>query len=449
MRYSLEQLAGLWRQAGGPSRYAATMGAIALAESGGNPRATHTDADGSIDRGLWQINSVHGYPAAESFDPATNAREALQVFHSQGLTAWSTYVSGAYRRFMATSRSRPRWGVLSHGNYAGTDQGVDFTGSGPIPALDKGKVTAVRTVSIEEGGSYPLVAYQLQAGPYKGRYVYVMENFQPQVQRGQQLEQGDPIGEAAGRYPYIEYGFASGPDGSPAAPLYPNPHAPKAEGETMWSYMQGLIAGGPTLGPSIPGVPAVAVPPGGLPTPRDHGPAMAAGDGNTLVDTWSSGFGGGLFGFLGDVTGVGDIVDFLKAALWLVNPMNWLRVFEALVGAVFMFLSLIGLGVILASRSTVVQESAGLAQQAPGPLGAAGRTVTTASSLRGPQARRRVVSERIPQRVAERAATQQGEREERQAQRRARVAAARASGRRRAQAARTRDSADRFGQVPF
>lgn len=350
--------------------------------------------------------------------------------------------------------SRPRWGVLSRGNFGRVDQGVDFSGAGPIPALDKGVVTDVRHVNIIEGGSWPLVAYQLKAGPYKGRYVYVMENFAPRVQKGQQLEQGQTIGIAAGQNPYIEIGFAADASGTPAAPLYPNSGAPKPEGEAMWTYMQELFAGKPTsvIGPDFPGSPAPPVnPAGGAPTPAiDHGPAFsAASAGDTLVDTWSAGFGGGgILGFLGDVTGIGDVVDFLKAALWLVNPMNWLRLFELFVGGILLLLSMIGLGVVLAARSDVVQEAAGVAQQAPGPLGAAGRTVTTASQLRSPQARRRVVSDRIPERVATRAATQQGEREERESQRRARVAAARASGRRRVRVARTRDNSE-FGEVPF
>jgi hypothetical protein len=140
------------------------------------------------------------------------------------------------------------WGVFSASNYAGTDQGVDFTGSGPIPALAAARVTGIRSESIIEGGSYPVVAYQLEDGPYAGSYVYVMENFTPTVHVGEQLSRGQTVGIASGRYPYIEVGFASGPDGSAAAPLYPDPHGAKAEGATMWSYIQSLL-GDPPAGP--------------------------------------------------------------------------------------------------------------------------------------------------------------------------------------------------------
>jgi hypothetical protein len=71
------------------------MAAIALAESGGNPNAVNNDQNGTQDRGLWQINSIHGF--SNSFDPNANAQQAVSVEHSQGLTAWSTYIYGQYK----------------------------------------------------------------------------------------------------------------------------------------------------------------------------------------------------------------------------------------------------------------------------------------------------------------------------------------------------------------
>lgn len=75
--------------------------AIAMAESGGNPAATHHNTNGSTDYGLWQINSVHSdllSGGAKWQDPATNARMARSVYLSQGWHAWSTYNSGAYKK---------------------------------------------------------------------------------------------------------------------------------------------------------------------------------------------------------------------------------------------------------------------------------------------------------------------------------------------------------------
>jgi hypothetical protein len=47
-------------RAGGRTSAANMAAAIAMAESSGNPSASNRNTDGSIDRGLWQINSIHG-----------------------------------------------------------------------------------------------------------------------------------------------------------------------------------------------------------------------------------------------------------------------------------------------------------------------------------------------------------------------------------------------------
>jgi Transglycosylase SLT domain len=73
---------------------AALMAAIAEAESGGNPRA-HNASGAS---GLWQILGLP-FPG-NVYDPLTNAKMALAKFRSQGLGAWTTYTSGAYKQFL-------------------------------------------------------------------------------------------------------------------------------------------------------------------------------------------------------------------------------------------------------------------------------------------------------------------------------------------------------------
>lgn len=313
------------------------MAAIALAESGGDPRAKHRDADGSIDRGLWQINSVHGYGDA-SFVPIDNAREAVTIERSQGLGAWSTYVSGAYKRFMrgsgrtAQTAAPSSWGVLGPSHFAGVDQGVDFSGAGPIPALGDGRVTDVGTSGILEGGTYPVVVYQLDnPPPASSGFVYVAENFSPAVRKRQRVKLGQSIGEAAGRYPFIEVGWNKGPTGwDPVAPLDPNPHGAKQAGRDMWNFIRSVEGGS-----LIPGVPGTGTSVTGTRTR----PGTGSDGGGWLGDAWggfegavASGAGdvGSLFG---DVTGlISGPLDFLKAALWLVNPLNWLRAFEAIVG---------------------------------------------------------------------------------------------------------------------
>lgn len=84
------------RAAGFSSGEAVTAAAIAIAESGRNTRAVNRNTNGSVDRGLWQINSVHGYPADKLFDPAFNARAAREVFEKQGWDAWVAYKNGLH-----------------------------------------------------------------------------------------------------------------------------------------------------------------------------------------------------------------------------------------------------------------------------------------------------------------------------------------------------------------
>jgi hypothetical protein len=76
-QFNYAQLEGIWIQAGGNPQYAAIAAAIATAESSGNSQASNTNSNGSVDRGLWQINSSNG--AGSSFDIMTNARTAVSM----------------------------------------------------------------------------------------------------------------------------------------------------------------------------------------------------------------------------------------------------------------------------------------------------------------------------------------------------------------------------------
>jgi len=107
-KLSYAQLEGLWLNTAKGTKYAtrawaALMAAIAEAESGGNPDATNpTDNNGTqTSWGLWQISlGNHVAPAANWADPAVNAQLALGKLQGQGLGAWGTYTSGAYKAYM-------------------------------------------------------------------------------------------------------------------------------------------------------------------------------------------------------------------------------------------------------------------------------------------------------------------------------------------------------------
>ena len=104
---SANQVAGLVKAAGFPSNDQAIMVAICKAESGYNTTATHKNSNGTTDRGLWQINSVHSQFNATQLinDPQYNANAAKSIYDGQGLKAWTTYSSGAYQKYMNEARS--------------------------------------------------------------------------------------------------------------------------------------------------------------------------------------------------------------------------------------------------------------------------------------------------------------------------------------------------------
>lgn len=99
--YSQSQIEKLWVQYGGNPQYAKMASAIAMAESGGNSAPAHDkvpDSNGTYDRGLFQINSIHGAMSTE--DVATNVRAAIQISGNgtnwrPWCTAWSDGLCGS------------------------------------------------------------------------------------------------------------------------------------------------------------------------------------------------------------------------------------------------------------------------------------------------------------------------------------------------------------------
>lgn len=97
-RLSETELADVVRTAGFPERMVGTMVCTAKYESNFYQLATHRNSNGSIDRGLFQINNIHiggtrGCPKTADglFDPAANARCAKAVYDAQGIRAWYGY----------------------------------------------------------------------------------------------------------------------------------------------------------------------------------------------------------------------------------------------------------------------------------------------------------------------------------------------------------------------
>lgn len=83
------QLEALWEEAGGSPSAAFMAAEIAMAESSGRENATLVDSNGSVDRGYWQINSVHG--SLSTYNPMGNAEAAVEI--SDDGTDWSPWVT--------------------------------------------------------------------------------------------------------------------------------------------------------------------------------------------------------------------------------------------------------------------------------------------------------------------------------------------------------------------
>ncbi len=75
--------------------------AVCLAESQGYTEAIHTNHDGSMDRGIWQLSTVHKWITdAIAFDPvkATDAAFRLYLADGSGFGDWVAYTSKTYLR---------------------------------------------------------------------------------------------------------------------------------------------------------------------------------------------------------------------------------------------------------------------------------------------------------------------------------------------------------------
>lgn len=139
--YDFAQLESIWLQAAQGTKYStkawsALMAAIALAESSGNPNATNPTDNGGTQTswGLWQISlGNHNAPAPNWNDPIENAKLAIGKLNTQGLTAWGTYNSGAYKQFM--QGNVPPQNVTDTGTGSGTGSGTQtaqLTGFNPL-----------------------------------------------------------------------------------------------------------------------------------------------------------------------------------------------------------------------------------------------------------------------------------------------------------------------------
>ena len=196
--FSYSQLRQLWLQAGGNKGWSYVMAAIAMAESGGNPLAHHVDSNGSVDYGLWQINTIHHYAVQDMLNPVQNAKEAVSIFNSAGPHAWSTYNNGSYKKYMPTGKGTPNIADPVPGaSFARIDQGVDYIAKKPVTALVGGTITDITPFATGEGvASHTAILEKFDAPvTYGGRTYYggYYAEEQPKVQKGQHVKAGQEV----------------------------------------------------------------------------------------------------------------------------------------------------------------------------------------------------------------------------------------------------------------
>lgn len=130
--------------------------AVALAESGGNPRAVGHNSDKyrSRDRGLWQINS-HWHPEvsdAAAFSPSSCAAAAYRISsHGKDWSPWSTWKNGSAGAQLGRARLASAHATNHKGK--GTKAGGQVNAPGTSPTITIIGVNGTKTVP-NDGHSY-------------------------------------------------------------------------------------------------------------------------------------------------------------------------------------------------------------------------------------------------------------------------------------------------------
>ena len=114
-KLSPAEIAGYAHDAGFRGQDLTVAVAVAMAESSGDPRA-HNPVPPDNSYGLWQINMIGSLGPArrdefdldnnrELFNPAENAKAAWAISgHGDSFGPWTTYTSGAYKKYLDDAR---------------------------------------------------------------------------------------------------------------------------------------------------------------------------------------------------------------------------------------------------------------------------------------------------------------------------------------------------------
>lgn len=233
----------------------------------------------------------------------------------------------------AKTPPKNQYGALIGGNavFAGVDQGIDFTGAGPVYALGPGTVTRNEPSGSGWPGAGALLTYLVSGGALKGKTVYVAEDFKAasNIATGSPVHAGQVIGYAtgAGLAPGIETGYADSSGrafGSPTG-------GPQPQGKAFNYDVQALSSGG-TLGAAanmMGATPSELSSKGPIQSGLEHVPGVVQVE--QVVKTGKSLF-----------TGTASLLE------WIGNTKNLERVGEMIAGGV-----LVALGILMIGRSAI------------------------------------------------------------------------------------------------
>lgn len=153
-RYSPEQIYGFARRAGFNPDEAATMTAIAMAESGGNSRAHNPHGEDS--KGLWQINArAHPDLAQRSdlFDPLQNAKAAFLVSRKgEDISPWTVTHGGNAARYLRF-KDEAQAAAVAFGDGGGRGVWTGTPGYGHPVSASKTDSSGADDAGVGSGGS--------------------------------------------------------------------------------------------------------------------------------------------------------------------------------------------------------------------------------------------------------------------------------------------------------
>jgi len=190
-----------------------TIVAIAQAESGLNTLAQGHNTDGSLDRGILQINSRWHSEVSDgcAYDPLCAFQQGFRISNrGTSFTPWSTYTSGAYLRYLTSASTsggkvggKPWYQFpITHGYYTQYDPNIPDT---PHYAVDLGAPmdtpfffletgTIVKSDYADWGGE---VFLKPDAPGRPQEYVYHLEEIDTSV--GKHVSAGQVIGLSGGQ----------------------------------------------------------------------------------------------------------------------------------------------------------------------------------------------------------------------------------------------------------